>query len=282
MNRREFMGALKRLLVSIPEEESTEVLQYYEDYFEDAGAEHEEEVIKELGSPEKVAAMIWADFSGNSSESGEFTESGYTDVRFEEKESPACCHEVAGDETQKEDGTESTYSHHREGQQDAYSYHREGQQNTYSYQQSEQGTRKESAGQTYTAAPQQMRTSKPLKILLIVLIVLTVLWWLIPAVAGVAVALISVIAAVLGCFLLFAVAAAAVAFGGVVILIAGITGLAGTFASAIWVMGIALLMIGLGTAACVGAVKLCLVVYPAIFRFAVELVRRLFHRKAVA
>lgn len=269
MNRREFMGALERLLVSIPEEERGEVLQYYEDYFEDAGSENEENVIKELGSPEKVAAMIWADFTGNSSESGEFTESGYTDVRFEEKESPACRQDTRDDETQKKEQTEDTHTYQQEGQ------------NTYSYQQAKQGTQQENTEGTYTADHQEMRTSKPLKIILIVLIALTVLWWLIPAVVGIAAAILSAIAAMLGCFLIFAVAAAGVAFGGVVVLIAGITGLTGTFATAILVMGIGLLMIGLGTAACVGAVKLCLIVYPAIFRFAVEMVRRLFYRKAV-
>ena len=33
-------------------------LQYYNDYFDDAGAEKEEEIIAELGSPEEIAAVL--------------------------------------------------------------------------------------------------------------------------------------------------------------------------------------------------------------------------------
>ena len=38
MNREEFMAKLKALLGDIPAEEREEALQYYEDYFDDAGA----------------------------------------------------------------------------------------------------------------------------------------------------------------------------------------------------------------------------------------------------
>lgn len=58
MNREEFMAKLKALLGDIPAEEREEALQYYEDYFDDAGADNEAEVIRELESPQRVAAMI--------------------------------------------------------------------------------------------------------------------------------------------------------------------------------------------------------------------------------
>ena len=38
MNREEFMAKLKALLGDIPADEREEALQYYEDYFDDAGA----------------------------------------------------------------------------------------------------------------------------------------------------------------------------------------------------------------------------------------------------
>ena len=41
MNRIEFMTELERLLKEIPEEERREAIQYYEDYFADAGLENE-------------------------------------------------------------------------------------------------------------------------------------------------------------------------------------------------------------------------------------------------
>ncbi len=69
MNRQEFMRRLEQLLEGIPEEEKREAIAYYTSYFEDAGEENEEKIIRELESPEKVAATIRADFPGcNSSE----------------------------------------------------------------------------------------------------------------------------------------------------------------------------------------------------------------------
>ena len=52
MSRTEFMNQLKNLLWDIPEYEREEALNYYEDYFDDAGAENEAQVIASLGSPE--------------------------------------------------------------------------------------------------------------------------------------------------------------------------------------------------------------------------------------
>ena len=58
MTKYEFLGDLSRLLSDLSEEERNEALQYYEDYFADAGREQEQAVIQELESPEKVAAKI--------------------------------------------------------------------------------------------------------------------------------------------------------------------------------------------------------------------------------
>ena len=66
MNKETYMAQLKSLLSNISEAERDEALQYYNDYFEDAGAENEEEVISQLGSPEKLADNIIRDLSGNS------------------------------------------------------------------------------------------------------------------------------------------------------------------------------------------------------------------------
>ena len=69
MNRQEVMRRLEQLLEGIPEEEKREAIAYYTSYFEDAGEENEEKIIRELESPEKVAATIRADFPGcNNSE----------------------------------------------------------------------------------------------------------------------------------------------------------------------------------------------------------------------
>lgn len=80
------MNALERLLQDIPESERTAALQYYNDYFDDAGPENEASVIRELGSPEQVARTIREGMNGAS---GEYTENGYEDSRFSDRQEMA-------------------------------------------------------------------------------------------------------------------------------------------------------------------------------------------------
>lgn len=79
MKRKDYIDRLEQLLLVLPWEEREEALQYYNDYFEDAGIENEEKVILELGSPEEVAAKIRAGYAG---EHGEYSEQGFEDARF--------------------------------------------------------------------------------------------------------------------------------------------------------------------------------------------------------
>ena len=58
MNRFEYMRRLEALLSDISPSEKEEALTYYNDYFNDAGQENEQQVIEELGSPEQVAAGV--------------------------------------------------------------------------------------------------------------------------------------------------------------------------------------------------------------------------------
>lgn len=83
MNRVEFLTELSGLLQDISQEEREEALQYYADYFDEAGPEREQDCIVELGSPAKVAAQIREGLGGDL-DAGEFTERGYHDARFEE------------------------------------------------------------------------------------------------------------------------------------------------------------------------------------------------------
>ncbi len=82
-----FMNRLKDLLVDLPESERIEALQYYEDYFSDAGLENEQEVINELGSPEALAAAIHKEVNGQSAvhdTQGEYTEQGFHNANYYE------------------------------------------------------------------------------------------------------------------------------------------------------------------------------------------------------
>lgn len=58
MNRQEFLQQLETELASVPNDERVAALQYFTMYFDDAGPEHEQEVISELGSPHTIAKDI--------------------------------------------------------------------------------------------------------------------------------------------------------------------------------------------------------------------------------
>lgn len=65
MTKQEFLQRLNRLLADVTQEEREEALRYYEEYFDEAGPEQEQAVLAELGSPEKVAAIIKANVPGS-------------------------------------------------------------------------------------------------------------------------------------------------------------------------------------------------------------------------
>jgi len=84
MNRREFMDALERQLQDVPLDDRIDALQYYEDYFEDAGYEKEQDIINELKSPENVANIIKKDlgiFKEGGSSTSQDAKSEYRDYR---------------------------------------------------------------------------------------------------------------------------------------------------------------------------------------------------------
>lgn len=61
MNKEEFLMKLEALLLDVPGDERREALEYYRNYFEDAGQENEAKIIQELESPEKIASIIKSD-----------------------------------------------------------------------------------------------------------------------------------------------------------------------------------------------------------------------------
>lgn len=58
MNKQEYLSELEAHLASLSEEERTNALRFYEEYFEDAGPENEQQVISELGKPFALAKSI--------------------------------------------------------------------------------------------------------------------------------------------------------------------------------------------------------------------------------
>ncbi len=76
MNRADFMKSLTELLSDVPPSEREEAIQYYNDYFDDAGPENEQSVIAALGSPKQLAQTIKAGLA-DGGDTGEYTEKGF-------------------------------------------------------------------------------------------------------------------------------------------------------------------------------------------------------------
>lgn len=91
MNRIEFMEKLRLLLSDMEESEREEALAYYEEYFDDAGVENEQQVIEALGSPEKVARIIRAGLDDSDGREGVFSESGFRSYEEEQKNEVGMC-----------------------------------------------------------------------------------------------------------------------------------------------------------------------------------------------
>lgn len=69
MNRYSYLNALSNLIQNeLPADEYNNVMQYYSEYFADAGVEKESEVMSALGTPEELAASIIAEQRGKDPE----------------------------------------------------------------------------------------------------------------------------------------------------------------------------------------------------------------------
>ncbi|MEG0260047.1 MAG: DUF1700 domain-containing protein [Lysinibacillus sp.] len=63
MDKAGYLKNLRSRLYRLPVHEIDAALVYYEEYFDDAGEENEQQVIDQLGPPSQVASQIMADFA---------------------------------------------------------------------------------------------------------------------------------------------------------------------------------------------------------------------------
>ena len=243
MNRVEFMTELAMLLQDIPAEERREAMQYYNDYFDDAGITEEANIIKELGSPEKVAKEVKSSLLTNEDTVHEYRETGYTDTTFEQKESPVKYRENTNSE--------------------------QAQQNTYRY-----------TGNKNTT-PAKNDSSKIWKIVLIVILALFAIPIIVPVLAGILAAIAGILIAIVMVFMALVIASASIAFAGAAMFVAGLVTLIEHFAAGLVLTGSGMILAVLGVIATVASVKLCILIFPAIAKGIVWICKKPFtYRKA--
>ena len=254
MSRAEFMRELESLLLDVSLEERTEALTYYEDYFEDAGPDMEQQIIRELGTPAEVAAVIKADLSGTKTD-GEYTEHGYQDNvlsrgKYEIKAKP----QAQGEDT---DGRDNEAGQTKEDT---------GRQQ---YSHSEQAGR-------YTSDHDTRKQSRVIMIILICIFALPVGLPLIITAFALAFSAVMTIGAL---FLTFFLGGAAIVIGGLVSAGVGITQMFIDPAVGCIVLGIGLILLGIGFLMIMFSLWVCIRVLPAFVKWIAGLCSKAFGRK---
>lgn len=248
MNRVQFMTELAALLQDISAEERVEAMKYYNDYFDEAGEENEEDIIKELGSPDKVAAEVKAGLGEASASAGEFRETGYTDTRFEHRDAPL------------DPGKENSSNH-------------TGQNAGWEKTQQQRSVYDESHRNKNTG----------LKIVLIILVLVVGSPVILPVALAIICTVVAIVLTIVGLFVGLVIASVMVTLLGVVLVGAGIATLISELSAGLVLIGGGLITFVIGLVMTVAMVRACVIVLPGFFRGMINLIRKPFHRrKAVA
>ncbi|MCI8370962.1 MAG: DUF1700 domain-containing protein [Lachnospiraceae bacterium] len=242
MNREEFMKQLERLLQNLPEEERQDALQYYEDYFEDAGPDRETEVIRELGSPEHVAESICEDLDMNQQKNP-----------WESKEAKNTQGYQSGSYTNYENGQKGQ-NYQNSGQE----YQNYGQ----GYQNGPQGYHKPGEDKWYNNS-----TNVVGLVILIVTLPITL-----PILGGILSAIAGIFLGVFGCVIAFFIGGVAMVIAAIVLFATGLVGVG--FA----VLGGGILLLCFAFLLTPLAIWLCTTAIPGLFRFVISGVKKLLEK----
>ncbi|MBC5742311.1 DUF1700 domain-containing protein [Lachnospiraceae bacterium MD308] len=265
MNRIEFMTELAALLQDVPEEERRDAMQFYNDYFDDAGEDKESEVISELESPKKVAEKIKADLLGQQAER-EYTETGCRDGSTDGRSMPVKKAMASGGcDYESSDNGQSSFRGACGTDSGNYGYQE------YRYD-----------GETQDKEEQKPWSSNILKVILIIAIILVGAPIIIPCALAIVLVAVACIVSLFVFFFAIVIGFAAIAIVGVVLVCAGLMALIPEIAVGLALIGTGLILGVIGAIGTVAGVKLCIVIIPGICRGVVWIFSRPFHRKAVA
>ena len=287
MKRKEFLAQLERLLWDIPVQEREEALEFYNSYFDDAGEENESSVIQELGSPGKVAAIIKADLGESRKEYGEYTETGYSDGIFDDRNMP----ERAGAESKKDDTDKEGQTQKDSQYGGPRSY---GSQNGSGQESSGQGSfRKDGTDSQYGNGgrgydgpysrsgyrSEKSRTNRSGLMwgIIIIFIILAI-----PVVGGIGIGILrlpiglvagaaGIIAAIFGC-------GVGLLGGGIAMVVYAMIHMLGNPAAALAFSGVGMIMSAVGILLVMVFVLVVAKVLPAVFRWVIDLIQRIIHR----
>jgi uncharacterized membrane protein len=305
MSKLEFMKELESLLLDIPLEEREEALKYYNSYFEDAGEEHEKEVLQELGTPVKVAKLIKADLSANAEERenrGYFTEKGYNvaddgEDKYEiigsskdrntNKEQTGSADRQSTYNQDNKDSQNSGYNqgfnqnqgtNNNQGMNHNQNNYRQNSYNQSNYNQSNNQSSGYNQNQNQYNQSQSGNRNSNTGLLILIAICTSFIWG--PLLLGAVGIAIGIIAAILGIIFGFGVAGVSMIVVGISLFVAGLIQISVPFIGAVMVGG-GLIVLGLGMLLTLACIMICKKVLPGMIRGFVDLCRRPFKNRRV-
>lgn len=260
MSRTEFMRRLAELLADVSPAEREEAIQYYNDYFDDAGAENEQSVIASLGSPEQLAKTIKAGlFDGGNT--GEFTEKGFSG--YEQRQS----NEVLNPEQMQNTQDARFTQNDQFGQQQ---YNR--QQSTQQRQQADNAY----TGWTQSGKKQEKQPMSGGTIALIVLLCILASPFIIGIGGGALGIIIGILGALFGIVVGFGAVGIGLMIAGVCLFVYGITLLFSIPLGGLCMIGGAMVCMAVGLVFFWLVVMLCAVLIPAVIKGIVKIFQSIF------
>ena len=254
MNRAEFMSRLSSLLQDVPLAEREEALQYYNDYFDDAGEGNEESTIASLGSPEEIAKSIKAGLTDGQN-AGEFTESGFYSYEQRSK------NQVMSTEQMR--NADQGAGQNRQG--DPYGTQGNTGGNAY-------GTQPNAGGQK----PKETMSGGKIALIILLAVLLSPVW--IGVLGGIFGGFVGLLGGAIGIFVAFLVVGVVLTVVGAALFVIGIAAIFGAPLGGLCLMGGGLIMVALGLVFIWLTVIIVGMAIPALVRGIVSLCNRIFHR----
>lgn len=272
MNRAEFMRRLAELLSDVPPAEREEAIQYYNDYFDDAGAENESGVIASLGTPEELARSIKAGLNDGGS-GGEFTESGFNGYTQVHKDEVMRTGE-AGTNGQSGNAYYENGYYERTGGKGIYGGREDTRKQSNPYEQTASGNNQTSGGRQ---TPPKQGMSGGMIVLIVILAVLTSPVW-IGLLGGLFGLVVGIFAALFGIFIGFLAIGVVLVIVSIALLVAGIALLFTAPLGGLCVIGTSLILFAVGLVFIWLMVFIVSIAIPAFVKGISALGRRLFNR----
>lgn len=267
MSRAEFMRRLAELLADVSPAEREEAIQYYNDYFDDAGTENEQSVIASLGSPEELAKTIKAGLvdGGNA---GEFTEKGFSGYEQRQSNEVLNPNQLNGGNEQAQNKQDAQFT-----QNDQY-----GQQQYNRQQSTQQQWQANNAytGQTQSGKKQEKQPMSGGTIALIVLLCILASPFILGIGGGALGIIIGILGALFGIVVGFGAAGIALIIAGVCLFVYGITLLFGAPLGGLCVIGAAMVCMAIGLVFFWLVVMICAALIPAVIRGIVKIFQSIF------